>query len=356
MTRLEDELRAAAAELHQATADVDPDAAMAGVLDRSGRRSRGPLFAGAAAVVAALVMGVGLWWQDDRDDVVADRVDEPTPTTPETSTTQVTTTTAPEWSGPPMLVVVDRAGNLMAIDLVDGSRSRQLVDPAELASSLGVSSGTIDGVDLSPDGMAAFTFNGREGDRLVPSLFEVPVDGSGEPERIDLAGTGYLLEPEYSPSGRLFAVYTGAELVVVPVDGGAPASPGVPLGYTPTRLLWSPAGDRLMWVPAYGRGSPCCPYVSVPVDPVTGELASEASEGTLPGLPYFDTKGEVRGQRNWSYQEIDVDASGRHAVTAATGTTGLVLESWDPDDPDGDRHPLDLNLDLPPFGPVHVAW
>lgn len=311
----------------------------------------------AAAAVVVLVLWVAALDEPGPTEPVRP---SPEATVPPTTvfTTTVPPSTVPEWSGPPLIVVVDRLGDLVAIDLVDPSRRRKLADPTALASSLGATQGIIEGVDLSPDGSTvAFTLNGMVGELALGALFEVRADGSGEPEPIQVPGSGSFLEPAYAPSGRLLALDAGADLVVIPLGSDAPVPSENVMVFDGSRLLWSPAGDRLMWVPAYGRGSPCCPYVSVAVDPVTGALSSERSEGALTGLPYFDADGEVREQRNWSYQEIDVDASGRHAVTAATGPAGgLVLEWWDPDDPDGDRRPLDLDLDLPPFGPVHVAW
>ncbi|MFN7149110.1 MAG: hypothetical protein ACK4V6_06480, partial [Microthrixaceae bacterium] len=73
MTRIEDELRGAAAELRQRTADVDVDGALERVLAEGRRRPRrGPLLAGAAAaVVLALVASAALWWPESGTDLVA---------------------------------------------------------------------------------------------------------------------------------------------------------------------------------------------------------------------------------------------------------------------------------------------
>jgi hypothetical protein len=87
MTRIEDELRGAAAELRNDTSALDVDRALDQVLATGHQRRRVPLFAGAAAaVVVALVAAAALWWPASGTDVVADRPDEQTTTLPSSTT------------------------------------------------------------------------------------------------------------------------------------------------------------------------------------------------------------------------------------------------------------------------------
>jgi dipeptidyl aminopeptidase/acylaminoacyl peptidase len=282
---------------------------------------------------------------------------ETTASTSSTTTAPKTTTTAasPVWSGPPTLLTV-HSDDLVAIDLQDRSQQRTLADRGKLAASLDVIEAHIDGIDLSPDGSAvAFTLNGQIEDRLVSALYEVPTDGSAEPRRIDVEGAeGGFSQPEYSPDGRLLAVWAGERLVVLPAAGGAPVSPGLTMPYPPAHLVWSPGGDRLLWLPHYERSS-CCSIASVYIDPSTGAIVSDVDAKAADGRPYFDASGTLRTQRAWSHWALDLDASRRYALTVGVRSSGgNILEWWDTTDPDAEARPIELDLDLSEVAPI--AW
>lgn len=147
MTRIEDELRDAAAELRQSTSDVDADRALERVLASDRRRTRRvPLIAAAAAaVVVALIASAALWWPASDTDVVADRPDEPATTTTTVDPTVPTT--------PPSIPLPDDdlrdapTGREITFEGIGDVQLGQIVSPERVSSELGQS-----GCGYWPDG------------------------------------------------------------------------------------------------------------------------------------------------------------------------------------------------------------
>ncbi len=137
MTRIEDELRDAAARLRDDTSDVDVDRALERVLDAGRRRPRrAPLFAAAAAaVVVALVASAALWWPTSGTDVVADRPDERVTTLPMPRTVR-----SMDVTGEVISTLVP--GSLSAATVPDAFADQlvttdQFTDPAAVAATVG---------------------------------------------------------------------------------------------------------------------------------------------------------------------------------------------------------------------------
>lgn len=154
MTRIEDELHDAAAELRRTTSDVDVDRALERVLAGDRRRPRGAplLAAAAAAIVVALVASAALWWPASGTDVVADRPDEPATTTAPTSTTAPMTTTTPDPTVPTVPLPDDDlqdapTGREITFEGIGDVQLGQVVPPERVSSELGQS-----GCGYWPDG------------------------------------------------------------------------------------------------------------------------------------------------------------------------------------------------------------
>lgn len=264
-------------------------------------------------------------------------------TTDSTTTTSTTEPARPEWSGPRTLIA-KHLDDLYAIDLVDGSRTK-LADRSELAAAHGVIEAYIGVVELSPDGSTVvFGFEGRLGDDFVHGLYEVPADGSTAPRSREIPGVaGEVFHLEYSPDGRFLLAMVDRLMVVTPAEGGAPVSAGLDFPYPPSWVIWSPAGDQLIWLPHTER-TPCCYQASVQVDPETGAYASEVSGSSVDGPPYFDAAGELQLYPHWNHGSLDFDASRRWAVAVDIDDPEQPVVWWDTTDPSSEPQPLDVEL------------
>lgn len=281
-----------------------------------------------------------------------------TSTTPATSAAPVTSTTIPDWVGPPLLVTV-HTDDLVAVDLADTNQADDritvLARRGQLASAHGVIEGLIEGVDLSPDGSTAvFTFAGQLDGQMTYGLYQVPTDGSADPVRLEIPGVGGpFSHPRFSPDGELLALYAGDRLITMPTDGGPPPSAGIAMPYPPVHLTWSTDGDRLLWLPHYGR-SACCQLSSAQIDPATGEIDGDVRSEPTDGRPYFDAHGELRTQREWTHWALDLDVTNQFALSVDAGSAGNTLQWWDTTEPDTEPRALELGLRLSEVSPV--AW
>lgn len=285
---------------------------------------------------AALAASCGTTTEPSAEVSTTSSTTDPTPT----STTEAP---RPEWSGPRTLIA-KHLDDLYAIDLVDGSR-RKLADRGELAAAHGVIEAYIGAVELSPDGKTVvFGFEGHLGDDDVHGLYEVPADGTAAPRPREIPGTsGEVFHLEYSPDGRFLLAMVGRLMVVTPAEGGAPVSPGLDFPYPPRSVIWSPAGDQLIWV-THTERTPCCHQASVQVDPETGAYASEVSGTAVEGPPYFDVAGELQVYPHWNHRSLDFDASRRWAVAIDIDDPEGPVVWWDTTDPSSEPQPLDVEL------------
>ncbi len=279
----------------------------------------------------------------------------PTSVSPTVATTEALTSAdepgavvAPDWDGPATLITAS-LGNLVALDLTTG-RTAELARGTALAESLGLRFGRFNGADLSPDGSTvAFAFGGTDEDgNSSYGLYEVPVDGSADAVRVapDAVGS-FASNPVHSPDGRRLAAYLDGRLVVL--NGDRSIIGGVDLAYPPNHLTWSPAGDRLMWLPDQGRG-PCCVHAIVAFDTATGDLSSEPTKVPSTGSPAFDGSGQLQSVMDGF--QFDVDASGRFVV-GSDDTPGELL--WWILGEDAPPRPLPLDIDLQE-APTVAAW
>lgn len=293
---------------------------------RRHRRRTGVLaLAAALAVVAGLAALLG---RGPTDDV---RTDGPPADAPPPGSTTA--------ERPDLVVLVDRGGRLVAVDLETGEE-RVLYDEVGAPPTRG---DFIGGIDVSPDGeWAYFTVLT---DTAGQTAYRIPTAG-GEPEVVG-SGAGV----QVSPDGHWLALSSGEVVTVVPSDGSGAFGGGGPVastnrpvfgfGGTIARMRWSSDGRQLAYVVDQGDAGTVALVIAVRAGDGTvalGEPEVIIPDPSQPGEPAgvfvgWSPEGEpiVLGPALNVYRSLAQDASGQWLLwLTAEGT--LHADEWASDE------------------------
>ena len=316
--------QALAAEAEGVSADEAFAARVTAAVARDARRHRRRVGALALAAALALVAGLAaLLGRGPADDV---RTDGPPADAP------------PPGGGaagrPDIVVIVDRDGRLVALDLEAGE-DRVLYDKVSAPPTKG---DFIGGIDVSPDGRwAYFTVVTDTGGQTA---YRVPTTSGSPP----VVGSG--ADVQASPDGRWLALSSGEVVTVVPADGsgalggGGPVAstsgPVVGLGGAVSLMRWSADSRSLAYTVEQGDAATVARVVAVRTGGGTVALGEPetvpdpAQPGVTAGMIVaWSPEGEpvVMGPALTAYRDLAQDASAQWLLWVDTRGT-LRAQEW----------------------------